>query len=91
VSWPLSNSREIRMTDAPESDDASPEGRLGGAGRGRAGTGALLVILCAVQFFDAYDIAAIGPALPKIQSDLDIKRPFGNTLMQLRGCEIMTA
>jgi hypothetical protein len=70
------------MTDAPESDDASPKGRLGGAGRGRAGTGALLVILCAVvQFFDAYDIAAMGPALPKIQSDLDIKRPFRNTLM----------
>jgi MFS family permease len=32
----------------------------------------LLVILCAVQFVDAYDIAAMGPALPKIQSDLDM-------------------
>jgi MFS family permease len=30
----------------------------------------LLVILCAVQFIDAYDIAAMGPALPKIQHDL---------------------
>jgi MFS family permease len=31
---------------------------------------ALLVTLCAVQFIDAYDIAAMGPALPRIQRDL---------------------
>jgi MFS family permease len=30
----------------------------------------LLLILCAVQFIDAYDIAAMAPALPKIQRDL---------------------
>src|SRR5262245_46642507 len=40
---------------------------------GRATAPALLpVTLCAVQFVGAYDIAAIGPALPKIQSDLDM-------------------
>jgi MFS family permease len=60
------------MTETPTSDAPSSRGRLGGAGRARAGTGLLLVILCAVQFVDAYDIAAMGPALPKIQSDLDM-------------------
>jgi MFS family permease len=29
-----------------------------------------LVILCAVQFIDAYDVAAMGPALPRIGRDL---------------------
>ena len=40
-------------------------GRGGVAGRATA-PALLLVILCAVQFVDAYDIAAMGPALPKI-------------------------
>jgi MFS family permease len=31
---------------------------------------ALLVTLCAVQFIDAYDVAAMGPALPRIQREL---------------------
>lgn len=31
---------------------------------------ALLVTLCAVQFIDAYDVAAMGPALPRIQRQL---------------------
>jgi MFS family permease len=31
---------------------------------------ALVVTLCAVQFIDAYDIAAMGPALPRIQRQL---------------------
>jgi MFS family permease len=30
----------------------------------------LLVTLCAVQFIDAYDVAAMGPALPRIQRQL---------------------
>jgi MFS family permease len=30
----------------------------------------LLVTLCAVQFIDAYDVAAMGPALPRIQREL---------------------
>jgi MFS family permease len=30
----------------------------------------LLVIVCAVQFIDAYDVAAMGPALPRIQREL---------------------
>jgi hypothetical protein len=28
------------------------------------------VTLCAVQFIDAYDVAAMGPALPRIQREL---------------------
>ena len=31
---------------------------------------ALLVVLCAVQFIDAWDVASMGPALPPIQGDL---------------------
>jgi MFS family permease len=60
------------MTETPRSDAADRGGRPESAGRATAGTGLLLVILCAVQFVDAYDIAAMGPALPKIQSDLDM-------------------
>src|SRR5262249_48106335 len=41
----------------------------GVAGRAKA-PALLLVILCAVQFVDAYDIAAMGPAPPQIHSDL---------------------
>jgi len=44
----------------------------GGVARRATAPALLLVILCAVQFVDAYDIAAMGPALPKIQSDLDM-------------------
>src|SRR5215813_3861156 len=44
----------------------------GVAGRATAPALLLVVILCAVQLVDAYDIAAMGPALPKIQSDLDM-------------------
>ena len=32
----------------------------------------LLVILCAVQFIDAFDVSSMGPALPKIQRDLEM-------------------
>jgi MFS family permease len=45
-------------------------GRRPPAGSRSAGKRVLLVILCAVQFIDAYDIAAMGPVLPKIQHDL---------------------
>lgn len=34
------------------------------------GPALLLVVLCAVQLIDAFDVAAMGPTLPKIQHDL---------------------
>lgn len=37
---------------------------------GRSSAGLLLVILCAVQFIDAFDVSSMGPALPEIQRDL---------------------
>lgn len=37
---------------------------------GRARAGLLLIILCAVQFIDAFDVSSMGPALPEIQRDL---------------------
>ena len=40
------------------------------AGDNPAGKLALLIVLCAVQFIDAWDVASMGPALPQIQRDL---------------------
>ena len=36
----------------------------------RRRTALLLVILCSVQFIDAFDVSSMGPALPQIQQDL---------------------
>ncbi len=38
----------------------------------RRKAGLLLVVVCAVQFLDAMDIASMGPALPLIQRDLNM-------------------
>ncbi|TYP90516.1 MFS transporter [Blastococcus xanthinilyticus] len=40
--------------------------------RHAAATSLLLVVLCGVQFIDAFDVASMGPALPEIQQDLDM-------------------
>lgn len=49
----------------------NPNGhRPPGAGRGAAGMSLLLIVLCGVQFIDAFDVASMGPALPEIQRDL---------------------
>ncbi|MBV9450816.1 MAG: MFS transporter [Streptosporangiaceae bacterium] len=53
------------MTEMPYSA-ASP----GSPRRTVANTHLLLVLLCAVQFIDSFDIASMAPALPKIQHDL---------------------
>lgn len=37
---------------------------------GRARASLLLIVLCAVQFIDAFDVSSMGPALPEIQQDL---------------------
>lgn len=51
--------------------DTLPEAtQVGGASTARKGAGLLLVVVCAVQFLDAMDIASMGPALPLIQKDL---------------------
>lgn len=42
-------------------------------GTARSASSALvLVVLCAVQFIDAWDVASMGPALPQVQRDLDM-------------------
>ena len=39
-------------------------------GRPAAKAGLLLLVLCGVQFIDAFDVASMGPALPEIQREL---------------------
>jgi MFS family permease len=51
------------MTEPPKLGTRQP-GRLAASNK------LLLFILCAVQFIDGFDIAAMGPSLPKIQHDL---------------------
>ncbi|TDX08298.1 MFS transporter [Kribbella sp. VKM Ac-2566] len=54
------------MTDRHRNEVSGTAARSGIAARASL----ILFIVCAVQFLDAMDIASMGPALPKIQTDL---------------------